>query len=792
MPDVVIVCVLLSACAAIGAPLCFLLPSDRFAARFAIAPPLGLALFGIGGTVLYRWGITPWLSMAAMASTGVAVASACCFRARPFPIGVSPGRAAAFVATIAAVILICLLPAWTGGSQFRIFQGNVYDQMTYWAGGVTARTHDYAAITAEETVSAPDPVVARGAWFVEHRGAISIADAAVADVSRQGVVDSSYAFMVALQVNLLFAALFVLLNVFSVGYRLAVFLAAALTVGFFQQYIFDINAWSELAAQPLYLLFMAFVVLSFEPHRFGLPGISSTARVGAILGSLAGAELYFYPEGFAVYGSAAVAGAAMGVVVRDSRGSWAAGVAALGFGASLALLLSLLFWSGTVLFWFGQYSNRLNFVPDWWSYFQRYLFGSETNYLAVLAEPTSNYQQIAAAWFSLPVESVAAGLGLYFLLPTAAWPAALAVAWKVALYCFLAVLLGGAIRAIARMWRASHGETVMRMIAACVVGCLFPAVLAWTGQYWAAGKGLSMAAPMLFLLVCTPLLAKPDAATIGKVGRLASLAFVLAHLALGIMRPILVTQLAGSNLPGLPTASAHVREQKDAMDWNVRRWATELRNCHGVFLAIDNPSMLVLARRVAVDVGVKWAASIKPVWSNEPSALPYLPDGWQDFDCVASTSPFAAKPGQTLIWVAADRSIFAYLKAPSADLEIGAKTVAGALTTGAYGIETTGRGPLQWTSQVARFEVPNNPAAPAKNLRLELWPMPLAAAALQITVNGAFIYDSAVPTGAVTMDLEKFAAQDKLAIELRASAVTHFPNDPRDLGVAIRELRLIK
>jgi hypothetical protein len=41
----------LSACAAIGWPLCLLLPEDRFEARFAIAPPTGFGLFAIGGTV---------------------------------------------------------------------------------------------------------------------------------------------------------------------------------------------------------------------------------------------------------------------------------------------------------------------------------------------------------------------------------------------------------------------------------------------------------------------------------------------------------------------------------------------------------------------------------------------------------------------------------------------------------------------------------------------------------------------------------------------------------------------
>jgi hypothetical protein len=70
--------------------------------------------------------------------------------------------------------------------------------------------------------------------------------------------------------------------------------------------------------------------------------------------------------------------------------------------------------------------------------------------------------------------------------------------------------------------------------------------------------------------------------------------------------------------------------------------------------------------------------------------------------------------------------------------------------------------------------------------------MPLSADALKITINGDTVYQGALPSTAVTISLDKFAAQDKLTIELATNAVTHFPNDPRDLGIAIKELRLGK
>jgi hypothetical protein len=793
MHDIGVVVVLLSACSAIGWPLCLLLPEGRFRGRFMIAPPIGFALFAIGGTALYLWGVRPWVSMVTMATAGIVLGAVFWLRTRPLRLAPPSKPTMAFGAGTFAVILICLLPGWTGGPQFRIFQANVYDHMTYLAGSVTFRTFDHAAMTAEANRTAPNPIVARAAWFLGSRGAVSIAHAAVASISQRGVIDSSYPFLVAMQVNLLFAALFVLINVFAAGYRLSFFLASALTIGFFQQYVIDINAWSELSAQPLYLLIVAFTVLAFDYRRFGNGGISGTVRLGTIFGVLLGAVLYLYSEALSVYGIAVATVLVLAIGQRESRSTALSGLAGLALGACVAVLLCLLFWSGTLEYMFVILLRATGHLPDWWKYFSLYLFGSEQNYLAVLTDPGSSYGQIAAAWFSLPVESVIAGLGLHFLLPTASWPIVLAVVWKIVLYGFLAILIKGAAGGVAQIWRANPAGNAARMTAACIAACIVPFVILATGHYWAAGKGLSMAAPLLFLLVTSPLLAKPDAAkNMGLVG-LASFTFAAAHLALGLLRPVLVTEFAGAGLPGLPTAAAQMSNQKAGLDWNHQRWATEMRKCNGIIIEVDSPFMQQLVRRVAIDLGVRWASAGIP-WPGrlDRSWLPYFPEGWENFGCVVSASGITAKPGQKLIWVAADRSVFEYLEGQLAVLEIGAKLVPGISSRGAYGVESYTEGTLRWTSQVAHFEAPNNPAAPSRSLRLQLWPMPLSSDALKITINGDTVYQGAIPSSAVTMSLDRFVAQDKLAIELLTSAVTNYPNDPRDLGIALKELRLGK
>ena len=158
MHDIAVVVVLLSACAAIGWPLCLLLPDKQFGARFVVAPPIGFGLFAIGATVLYLWGVRPWISMMAMAAAGFVLGAVFLLRRRPLRLAPPSNPTMAFGAGTVAVILICLLPGWTGGSQFRVFQANVYDQMTYLGASASFRTHDYASITAEAKRAAPDPI----------------------------------------------------------------------------------------------------------------------------------------------------------------------------------------------------------------------------------------------------------------------------------------------------------------------------------------------------------------------------------------------------------------------------------------------------------------------------------------------------------------------------------------------------------------------------------------------------------------------------------------------------------
>jgi hypothetical protein len=778
MHDLLVVAVAMLAFGCIGLPFSLLLPSRRFSVRWALAPPLGVGLLAAATAVFYVHGIiAPWITMTILPMGGIVLA-ATILVGRPFA---APRRTTVVVAlAIVLIVIICLAPAWTGGQRFRVFQANVYDHMLYVGSAVAYRAVDYTHLVVQSNADLPDPIFPMALWFVDWRGAVSMMLGAIAALTRGSAVDCAYPYMVALQLNMLFAALFVFTNVLAFGRWMAAICATALAIGFFEQYIFDINAMSQLAGQPLFLLLFGFAVLALDKDRFGTGG-AAVWRMIAIFAALIAGIFFLYPEPLTVYGPAIGIAAVFALRFRDSRQAVAVAAVGIGGGIAAGLLLCVPLWSGTGAYVVRVLSQAAGETPDWWNYFQRYLFGREEAYFYVIGGHSSSPGHLLDAWFSWPVEATAAALGLFALLPTSGWPVVLAIVWKLVLYGFVGMLLMNIAAAILWAWRNEPEMPRTRFLLGSIVGCLVPLGILATGHGWAAGKGLAMAAPMLFTLLISPLLTGPKNPT----GIITSSLVVLCHLCLGLARPFLV---AGHALPGLPTASAHVELQKAALDWDYQRISSEISACKGLVIETSNPMMDNLLRRIAVESGIPWAAPKTMSWSSK-SGQDYFPSGWEQFDCLAAADRLSSGDGRKLIDLAMEHTARDFLNGRRDNLELGTKTPSGIKTTGLYGLETTPGGDLQWAGPKATFELPNRPS-PARTLQFRIWPMPVSGDRIAIRINGKEIFAGSPPQSLLSRSLDEFAGDETLRLEIETNAPTHFPGDPRELGFAIRELSL--
>ena len=778
MHDILVVAVAMLAFGCTGLPFSLLLPSHRFSVRWALAPPLGLGLLAAATAVFYVHGIVaPWITMAILPAGGVALTVAL-LAVRPFPI---PRRMAVVVASaFALMVILCLAPAWIGGYRFRVFQGNVYDHMLYLGSAVSYRVVDYANLVVRSNADLPDPIFPLALWFVDWRGAVSMMLAAIAALTRGSAVDCAYPFMVALQLNMLFAAMFVFTNALALGRRMAAICAIALTIGFFEQYIFDINAMSQLAGQPLFLLLFGFSILAFDKDRFGI-GVAAIARMIAIFAALIAGIFFLYPEPLIIYAPAIGVGTVLALRHRDSRQTLPVAAVGVGGGIGVGLVMCVPLWSGTGAYVVRILSQAAGETPDWWNYFQRYLFGREESYLGVIGGHANSLGHLLDAWFSWPVEASVAALGLFAFLPTSGWPVVLAIIWKLVLYGFVVMLLMNIAAALRWALRYEPELPRTRFFLGSVVGCLVPLGILATGHFWAAGKGLAMAAPMLFTLVISPLVTGPKEPT----GVIVSSLVVLGHLCLGLARPFLV---AVHTLPGLPTASAHVEMQKASLDWDYRRIGSEIGTCKGLVIETSNPMMDNLLRRIAVETGVPWAARKAMNWPSK-SAKDYFPSGWEQFDCLASADRLSASNGRKLIDLATEHTARDFLAGRRDDLELGTKAPSGIVTTGLYGLESTPGGDLQWAGPKATFELPNRPS-PARTLQFQTWPMPVSGDRISVRINGREIFAGSPPASLLSQSLAEFSGDEMLRLEIETNAATHFPRDPRELGFAIRELSL--
>jgi hypothetical protein len=777
MHDVLVVVVAMLVFGGIGLPFCLLLPSHRFSVRWALAPPLGVGVLAAATAVFYVHGIiAPWMTMGLLPIAGLALTAV---RLVGHSVAI-PRRTAAFgVLSVLLIVIICLAPAWTGGARFRVFQGNVYDHMLYVGSAIAYRVVDYADLVSRSNADLPDPIFLGALWFIDWRGAVSMMLGAIATLTRGSVVDCTYPYTVALQINMLFAALFVFRNVLTLEPRTAAICAAALTIGFFEQYIFDINAMSQLAAQPLFLLLFSLSVLAVDKDRFGI-GIAAISRMIAVFAALIAGILFLYPEPVTIYGPAIATATVAALLHRGVRLGMPAAAAGMGGGLGLGLLVCAPLWSGTGAYMVRVLTQAAGETPDWWKYFQRYLFGRAESYLDVVSAPSSGLGQLIDAWFSWPIEAIIAALGLFAILPIAGWPVVLAVAWKLVLYGCVATLLMNIATTLLRAWRVEPDLARTRFWLGSIVGCCVPLGILATGHGWAAGKGLAMAAPMLFTLVIAPL-AKPSPA-----GKMMSRIVVFGHLCLGLARPFLVV---GHGLPGLPTASAHVETQKALLDWDYARIGAEIGTCKGLVIETSNPLMNNLLRRLAVEAGVPWAAPNMKDWPGRRSAYDHRPPGWEQFDCLASADRLTEADGKKLIDFATEHTVRDFINGRRDRLDIGPRTPAGLIKSGLFDREIRPGGDLQWAGPKVTVELPNTPS-PALSLKFALWPMPLSGDHVSLRVNGTEIFSGPPPQSALSRSLEQFSGDRMLRLEIEINAPTHFPGDPRDLGFAIRELSL--
>ena len=604
MTDVTFLTVLVAGCWLIGwGPCRLLLPSRHVAGQALAAPVLGFALFGIVAAVLYRLDVpTGGLSwvFGGLALGGLLLV----IQRRPQG---SVKIVAIWSAASVAVGLLLLLPKWTGGPQFFVFQGNIWDQFNYLARTVSYRDFTYHQLmTLDQTGLLLNNFVGFARGELLARPAISIVHAALLPFSGEPPTLNAYVFMVFLQLLSFFALAFVAVVVFGVRAGLAATLAAALTLGFFLQYVFDINAWSQLAGMPHILLAVTLVLLLLDvgEERSWRDDLRLAGGVALTLS----AALYYYPEIVPIYLVPLAGVVGLALMSATTRAVVRGRALLVGGAGLLAVAMTVPCWDSTTAFLIRQFTTSMSQAVDWFLYFQRYLAPADLTAFFTIGYKTGHYPPdlLWQAILFVPIDLVTGLVGLYMLQPPADLPLVERVLWRLVVLAALGALL---IPALSVVWKAawqSGGDRAARMLRLTLLALLMPLPFVLLGKLWSAGKAIAMIGPFLFLLVVAPLLRTGEV----RVWRGPALVFLAIQLGFGLVRPLAATHPDGIHYP-LPYPSVQRADLKTGLSWDLKRWNATLRGCRRIAVDTENPFLERYVQLYLTDMKTVW-------WSVRP------------------------------------------------------------------------------------------------------------------------------------------------------------------------------
>jgi hypothetical protein len=578
-----------------------LLPRRRVAARELAAPVLGFALFAVVASLAYRWGVPAlhlFLGGCALAAVGflLLLVDRVDRRWRDVAVATVIGGAAA---------LLLVLPKWTGGAQFWVFQGNIWDQLSYLARSVSYYHFTAGELaTADRTMPLANDFILFARSELGERPAVSIVHAAATHLAAAPPTETAYVFMAFLELLSLFAFAFVLASLGARRLMLATGAGAALAVSFFLQYIFDIDAWSELAGLPVMLAAGAVALVLLDRSEDGA-STREDWRLAAVLALTLAAGLFLYPECVPIYMAPLAVVAVLTTRGRDLR------FAPLVAAALLGVALTVPDWQGTTAVLVRQIHSAVTRVNDWFAYYQRYLIPFDLSPAFAAAYKGGTLPHVALWQIALfvPIDLATGVLGLYFLQPPPELPLAIRVLWRLVVLAGLASLFVCAGRELVARIRRGLDARASRLALWALLAVLTPLPLIAMGKLWAGGKAISMIGPFLFLLAASPVLI--PSGTGWRHWRLApALLYLISQLGFGLARPIAAAHPDGIHF-ALPYPSIQAAKYKTTLSWDLLARDGELRRCRRTAVDVESPFLERYVQLRLTDLGASW-------WSVRP------------------------------------------------------------------------------------------------------------------------------------------------------------------------------
>ena len=477
----------------------FLVREEDIQNNWAIVFSLGYALLAILVTLTYAWGIN-----ISSITYGIILGSLF-FGVWEIPyfkfIPVKDGSV--FLGYVLIAILF-LLPKFTGGDQFSLFQGNIYDQFNYLTSALVYSLYDHSTIQSASIAEfLVDPLMIVTQSNLESRPAVMLLFSALGSLFGGKYLELAYVY------NLFFLLQVVLLITWSsrllgLNFKTGLLIGLIFCGGFWGQMIFDMNAWSHLAALPLLVLFV-----SLSLKQLSNPEENTRTPFALISISVAGG-LYLYPE------ATIFLGGGIGILTLIQIRSRSSVFKKLTLAGLIAVGVAILDYQSTLLFLVNQIRFSLGETPDWYQYYFSFLFGNDGIQEAL---KTSIQNQVFDLVFLIGLlrellDAIPGIMGLFFLTPSMdmqSWNA-----W------ILRLLVNGF---IIGLWIFFVKELLRWLRKKCDTGIISPSqwlgyiiiqlgvigILVITNNIWVATKGWLYLIPFFDDVIFSPFLFRKQA-----------------------------------------------------------------------------------------------------------------------------------------------------------------------------------------------------------------------------------------------------------------------------------------
>jgi len=427
--------------------------------------------------------------------------------------------------------LFLTLPAWIGGEQYYVFRGNHWDHFNYINQTLTILNNKYSFYLQNNTAAqySGQDIIFAGYQFLEARPVVSQIFASLLLTQHINLHLTAFLYTTSLWAVALCPFVFgwqQILQLSSGSIKNSLFIKAVpplvIVVGFWGQYVFDINAWSQLASIPI-LSALIFVVFLWLPKTFSSFHLLQYKNAFIVTALFAAAGMLLYPEGFIIHACLISACLLFWFIVTRPQ---IYKNTALAFGLVIGTWFLLISPHVSALFRFMLNQVRFGATADvnWWAYFSSFILGSY--------DSPNIYLKFMNMFPS--------ALGLYFITPDYAQPFPILALWLCIFFVFVCLSICFFIKFFDfKMYRGKQFIYIFQMF--CVVTIIPLSYFLLREKWWSAGKCLSFIGPYIILFALIPLATYSRmelTSPLRKALLLFSVVILLGHLCFGFARPL--------------------------------------------------------------------------------------------------------------------------------------------------------------------------------------------------------------------------------------------------------------